>query len=247
MRTITGYHRPATLDEALGLLARGDVSSTVVAGGTVVNASEFGEPIEVVDVQAICSNTIAANDSRISVGSMARVQNMVDSDSVPSLLRELARREGPNTLRNAATVGGAVATADPESELVAGLLAHEAAVEIARMGATTTVPVAELLADRSLLAGGIITSISFASGGTSASARTGRTPEDTSIVAAVGRRAGGTTFLALTGVAPTPILIAPDEIGSLEPPGDFRGSCEYRRELAKTLAKRVLDEIGGAA
>jgi CO/xanthine dehydrogenase FAD-binding subunit len=54
-------------------------------------------------------------------------------------------------------------------------------------------------------------------------------------------------LLALTGVAATPILVEPGDLAHLDPPGDFRGSSRYRRELAGILAKRVVDRLGGEA
>ena len=50
--------------------------------------------------------------------------------------------------------------------------------------------------------------------------------------------------MALTGVAATPVVVSREEIESLEPPGDFRGSPGYRRHIAATLADRVLARLG---
>ena len=64
-------------------------------------------------------------------------------------------------------------------------------------------------------------------------------------MAALGRRAPDGIRLALTGVAPRPVLVDADEpTAGLDPPADFRGSSEYRLELAVTLSARVL---GGLA
>jgi CO/xanthine dehydrogenase FAD-binding subunit len=247
MRTISRYHRPATLNEAVDLLARDGVTSIVVGGGTVVNATGETSDTEIVDVQVVCADAIEEVDDRVIFGAMTRLQSLVDHPVVPSLLRELAHREGPNTLRNAATVGGTVASGDPDSELLAGLLVHEATVDIERREGSNTVSLVSLLSDPTALQGGIITSISVALGGTTASARTGRTPADVPIVAAVGRMTADGTLLALTGVASSPIIVTHDSINSLKPPADFRGTTDYRRTLARTLATRVLDQLGGAA
>ena len=51
----------------------------------------------------------------------------------------------------------------------------------------------------------------------------------------------------LTGVASTPILVKPAEVGVLHPPGDFRGSSDYRRHLAGILTQRVVDQLEGQA
>jgi CO/xanthine dehydrogenase FAD-binding subunit len=247
MRTISRYHRPTTLNEAVDLLSRDGVTSIVVGGGTVVNATGETSETEIVDVQVVCADAIEEVDDRVIIGAMTRLQSLVDHPVVPPLLRELAHREGPNTLRNAATVGGTVASGDPESELLAGLLVHEATVDIERRAGSNSVSLASLLSDPTALQGGIITSISVAPGGATASARTGRTPADVPIVSAVGRTTGNGTLLALTGVALTPIIVTIDSIDSLKPPADFRGTTDYRRVLARTLVTRVLDQLGGAA
>ena len=122
--------------------------------------------------------------------------------------------------------------------LLAGLLAFDASVTIVRSDGTETVSLDDLLADRSLLDSGIVTSVSVDVGGDAASERTGRTPADRPIVMAVARRAAdGSIRLALTGVGVAPMLVEVDALDGLEPPADFRGSTAYRRELAGILAR----------
>jgi CO/xanthine dehydrogenase FAD-binding subunit len=245
MHAITSYHRPGSIDEAASLLGRSDVTTTVVAGGTALNTVALPAGTEVVDIQNIVGSTIELAGDRVSFGAMARLTDVIENTSTPPLLAELARREGPNTLRNASTIGGTVAEGDWESELLAGLLVHQARVSIT--GQSNDLALSDLFADWSLLDRAIITEVSVAIGGETASARTGRTPADTSIVAAAGRLVPGGLLLALTGVASTPILVAPDDVQSLRPPADFRGSSEYRRELAGVLTNRVITRLGGAS
>ncbi|MFB3049900.1 MAG: FAD binding domain-containing protein, partial [Acidimicrobiia bacterium] len=115
---IRAYHRPTTLQDALSLLESNDAA--VLAGGTSLIAS--GTAAAVIDLQDLDLSAIGLTDDRVAIGAMARIRDLVESDLVPSILRDLARREAPNTIRNAATLGGTIATRDPESELVAGLL-----------------------------------------------------------------------------------------------------------------------------
>lgn len=247
MQTITSYHRPTSLEDALGLLEAIGPNALIVSGGTQATTADIGAGTEVIDLQAVGLEGITIDPDRVGYGAMARLQDIVDQPVTPPLLQELARREGPNTFRNAATIGGTVATADPASELLAGLLVHEATVTIASQSGVATMAIEDLLADQTILPEAIITAVSVATGGATAAARTGRTPADTSIVAAVGRATEDGIRLALTGVATTPILVTSSEVATLTPPGDFRGSSEYRRALAVTLTGRVLAELGGAA
>ena len=245
MQAVVGYHRPESLEEALSLLERGSPRSLLLAGGTWLNAFPPAQAVELVDLQAIGLDQIRLEGMLVIIGAMTRLADLAVHQAVPELLRDLTRREGPNTLRNAATVGGTIVTGNPESELVAGFLVYEAKVNLAKVGgATATVALNELLADRSLLDASIIVSVTIQIGGPAAAARTGRTPSDTSIVAAVGRRTGSGVHLALTGMAATPILVDPLGVGDVDPPGDFRGSPAYRRHLAATLTARVMEQLG---
>ena len=247
MQMISEYHRPSELGEALSLLGRQDVATAVLAGGTAISTADSAAGSEVVDIQAAVGATIERKADRVVFEAMARLQDLIDHEATPPLLVELARREGPNTLRNASTIGGTVAEADPESELLAGLLVHDATVTVATQSGTEEVSLAELFSHRNRLNGAIITAVSAAIGGETASARTGRTPADTSIVAAAGRIVSSGTHVALTGVAATPILVDPNRLADLDPPGDFRGSSEYRAELAGVLVRRVVAQLGGAS
>ncbi len=244
MMRIRVYHRPSTLEETLALLARPDVNTMPLGGGTALNGLPLEVPDEVVDLQALDLNQITRDGPLLRFGATTRLQDVVDHEWTPPLLRDLAHAEAPNTLRNAATLGGTVATADPESGLLAGLLAHEAAVSIAHVDRTEEVALSDLLADRNRLAGGLITSVQIMFGGAGAWERTARTPADTPIVLVAGHRTEeGDVRLAATGVAPAPMVIEVGDIDELDPPSDFRGSSEYRSHLAAVLAARVVARL----
>ncbi|MEA2057167.1 MAG: FAD binding domain-containing protein, partial [Actinomycetota bacterium] len=229
-------------------LGRHDVDTALLAGGTVLNAGLAGAPAEVVDLQSLGLDGVSLRGSHMTVGSMVRLRDLIDHPATPRLVTEAAQREGPNTFRNAATVGGVVASRDRESELLAALLVHEALVSVAGPDGSEDQPLETVLGAPGELSGGVITEISIATDGIGHIERTGRTPADRSIVAAVGRRTeGGLVWLAMTGVAPVPVLVDdPDDLQH-EPPEDFRGSSEYRRELAGILGARALDFLGEAS
>jgi CO/xanthine dehydrogenase FAD-binding subunit len=200
---------------------------------------------EVIDLQALALTGAAREGDQLTLGAMTTIQTVVDAAAAPALLREMAHREGPNTFRNQGTVGGAIVCADPESEFLAALLALEAEITIVTLAGDRILPLADFLAAApAAIEGGILTWVALATSGETASERVARTPADKPIVAAVGRKTpDGRVLLALCGVAATPILIAPDQLASLIPPADFRGSSEYRREMATLLAGRVLNRL----
>lgn len=246
MPQLKAYHRPTSLSEALKLLTRPNINTAAIAGGTYLNANMPEMVDEVVDLQAVGLTNIDYTGKALSLGAMVRLQSIVSDDRTPALLREAARREGPNTLRNVATIGGTVASPYKDSELLAALLVFDAEVKVQASDDTKKIPLVDFLLDvPTALSGGLVTSVSLASMGKTASARVGRTPADKPIVAALARLGEDNKIrLALTGVANTPVLVNPDNVkAAINPTGDFRGSTEYRRQMAATLAKRVVSEL----
>ena len=233
MAKVKTYHRPKSTEEVLRFLQR--PSTTLLAGGTQLIV-RLTEPVDVIDLQAVGLNQIEVEADTITLGAMVRLQAIVEHADVPELVRQMALREGPNTFRHMGTVGGVVATADPESELYAALLVHEAMVTVQTSVGEARVPLAEfVLGEREL-----ITAVSLQRHGQTASDRVARTPADKPIVAVVGRRMSEAVMLAACGVAERPILIKAKEINQLTPPADFRGSSGYRRQMTAVLSQRVL-------
>ena len=155
----------------------------------------------------------------------------------------LAVRELPSALRNAATIGGTVAASEPDSELLTALLALHAQIDVATADGPRRV---DLGGFYEVDVPAVIVSIEVPTGGQTVAERTGRTPMDRPIVCAVAHRsADGDLRLALGGVAPRPVLVDPTDVSQLDPPGDFRGSSEYRRHLASVLTERALTAVGG--
>ncbi len=239
------YRRPTTIEEALEILA--EPGSIVIAGGTtavpvITGAAE--RPGVLVDLQDLGLNHIQRDDRVLRLGATATLQDIVDSAEVPELLRDLARREAPRTIRNMATVGGLIASAPPTSELLAGLLVCGARLRIGAGDGASEVHIEDVLGSG---VEGLITETVLGRNGAMAHERVARTPADSPIVAAVARRRDdGEVRLALCGVAGVPVLVDPEAVTALEPPGDFRGSSEYRRNLAVTLSGRVLARIEDA-
>lgn len=241
MPKVVEYHRPSSIEEALQLLAR--PSATVLAGGTLVNATPTTHPVIAVDIARLgLAGIERLADGRVRLGAGTTLQRLVDSDALPPVLRELARREAVSTLRTLATVGGTIAAGGAESELVAGLLVCEAEVTLRSASGTRTVAFPDLLADCDHLISTLIVDVTIRTDGSLSAARTGRTPGDQAIVSAVARRSDdGRLLLALSGVAPTPRLVG--SASEVSPIGDFRGSAEYRAHLARVLSARVTSEV----
>lgn len=245
MQQLKSYHRPDSVEAALSLLGRPDVNTAVIGGGTSLVATLPEEVEEVVDLQAVGLTAVAHTSEYLTMGAMVRLQTIVLDRKTPALLRRMALNEGPNTFRNAATLGGVLVGADPESELLAALLVFDAIVSIQTSAGGRQMPLSDFLADTAgSLDGGLVVAVSLEKSGQTAHARVARTPQDNPIVAAVARKdEKGKVWLALCGVAETAVLVDPAALDSLNPPGDFRGSSTYRKQMAAVLSKRILSEI----
>jgi CO/xanthine dehydrogenase FAD-binding subunit len=238
MPDVKTYHRPQSVEEALRLLVQKGQAGAILAGGTGLVSRLDDDVTDIIDLQATGLDRFDVSEDRVSVGSMTRLQMIVENETVPAVVRDAARNEGPNTLRHAATVGGALVGGDWESELCAALLAFDAKVTVQTAGELCEVDLEEFVANE--YPDGIVIRVSFARDGAAAYERVARTPADSPIVAVIGRRdANGVVKLAFCGVAERPVLLTPGELETLDPPGDFRGSAAYRRTLAAVLAERV--------
>jgi probable selenate reductase FAD-binding subunit len=240
MATVTDYRRPLSIEQALEFLAR--PGAVVLGGGTKLNSRPADAAVEVVDLQALRLDGIEpGRHDTVSIGAMATLQQLADSDVLPAVVRDAARREEPSTLRTQATVGGCIATGDGESELLAVLLVHDAVVTFDAGAGAEERPLDAVLAHLPLPTRTILLGVRIATSGVAAVSRTARTGADKAIVAAVARRARGVRYVALTGVAARPVLA--DRVADLDPITDFRGSGEYRRALAAVHLARVAEAI----
>ena len=269
MLRINSYHRPKTLDDALELLQR-DETAVPMAGGTNLLPSQDPRVQTVVDLQALGLDELSVEGFHLHIGAMAPLQRLVESPTAGEFLAEAAHLEGPITYRNAATVGGVIATGDALSHLLIALLALDTEVHL-RLPDPATVSLDRILdAPRKFLDGGLITGVTALSAdgapGT-AMFRVARTPRDKPIVAVAVRvtRDGdlcGGLNIALAGVADRPVRAYEAEdrlkgqpfdkglvdvavttlVEHLDPPSDFKGSSEYRREMAAVLTRRALLE-----
>ena len=260
MPRLKTYHRPNTVDEALQLLARHGAihaSTQLLAGGTysvpLLDKMEIDEVIDLQGLQERELSEISLDGDRLTIGAMTRLQALVDDIRVPDLLRQMAVLEGPNTMRNVATVGGLIAGADSESELFAAFLVYDAVVSLQSFDGLKSIPLTDFLNDRlASLNNGILKTVSLPTSGRTASARVARTPVDRPIVAAISRRAEDNatqqsirerTRVAVCGIAETPCLVDPEKVGdAVRHQGDFRGSRAYRQQMAAVLVERVLIE-----
>jgi aerobic carbon-monoxide dehydrogenase medium subunit len=129
------YHAPATVDEAVSLLARYGGEAKVLAGGqSLVPLLNFrlSRPAAIIDLNAIPGlDGIREDDGLVRFGAMTRQRAIEFSPVVRRrvpLLAEATTLVGHLPIRTRGTIGGSIAHADPAAEDPAVLTALEGQV-----------------------------------------------------------------------------------------------------------------------
>ena len=145
------YAAPATLEEALGLLAEhAEAEPRVLAGGqSLIPLMNFrlAKPGYLVDLRNVAGLSGIRRDGDVLViGAMTRMAAVERSPEVAvaaPLVTEAVGLVAHAPVRNSGTVGGSLAHADPAAELPAVALALDAELVAAGPGGTRVIPAAE--------------------------------------------------------------------------------------------------------
>lgn len=263
--TVSEYHRPGTLEEALELLRREDTAP--LAGGSALN-KPGGAPVAAVDLQALGLSSVQRRGNTLEVGATATLQQLLEgavedaSLALPEALVEAIRREAARNLRQVASVAGTLVAAGGRSPFTTALLALDAGLVIMAGGPQSggsqsvgqQMSLGDLLPQRGeRLRGRLITQVNIPLNARLAYAASARTPADRPIVcAAAAVWPSGRTRVALGGFGAAPLLafdgteaegavIAAQSAYSQA--GDAWATAEYRREAAGALVGRCLEEV----
>ncbi|MEI7743492.1 MAG: FAD binding domain-containing protein [Chloroflexota bacterium] len=139
-----GYTRAGSVDEALAAIAADDNAKVIAGGQSLLPLMKLrlAQPGTLVDIGRLAElrGVTRLDDGRLSVGALTTYAELMESpaahygvfkDAVPSI--------GDVQVRNRGTVGGAIAHADPSSDLPAALLALDAELVLQSAGGTRTV------------------------------------------------------------------------------------------------------------
>lgn len=258
------YHRPSSVDEAVGLLTE---DAKVLAGGQSLLPTmkmRLAQPSDMVDLSGIPAlSEISADGSSVTVGAMATHASVASSSAVAGAipaLADLASGIGDAQVRNMGTIGGSVANADPAADYPAALVG---------LGATVHTNSRSIAADdfftgifeTDLAENEIVTKVTFPVPQAAAYVKFANPASRYAIVGVFVARtadgvrvavtgAGGSVFRAsemeaalngnFSASALDGIAVASDDLNS-----DLHASAEYRAHLVSVMAKRAVQAAGG--
>jgi probable selenate reductase FAD-binding subunit len=253
------YHRPKTVAEALELLDRG----VPLAGGTELTPRR-DEVSAVIDLQELGMDYVQTQEDIIAIGATVKLQAIIETEErLPTKLRQACRSEASLNLRNMATLGGTIMSADGRSPVATVLLAMDAQVMIEPGNATVSLE--EFLSQRDRQSfHGLITEIRLKLPEILRYEQVSRTPADRPLVCvAVARLPSDGTEngyrVVLGGFGSAPIRVREAEASLSEgedintmvdaahraytSTGDAWASGEYRAHAAGVLVRRLAMEI----
>jgi aerobic carbon-monoxide dehydrogenase medium subunit len=163
------YSRAGSLDEALSLLSEHGESAKLLAGGqSLIPLMKFrlAMPDRLIDIGRIGElRGITSADGGFRIGAMTTYAEVLEHPQIGAaypLLREGINDIGDIQVRNRGTIGGALAHADPASDMPALAMALDADVELRSRDGTRRVAVADFVRgpfETDLGAGEILTAI----------------------------------------------------------------------------------------
>ncbi|MFO7635093.1 MAG: FAD binding domain-containing protein [Caldilinea sp.] len=255
---IREYQRAHSVEHALALLERETIETAPLVPGPRMPDDGFPSAAALVDLQELPWDYISREPAILRIGGGTRLQTLVENATVRGVangvIAEAAALAAPRTLRNLATLAGALdGVADGPPELMLALLALDAQTTVQGAPMSSTALRGYQPSSKTLL---VEVAIGVSASASAALMRVARTPLDQAIVAAVGAVVGQTARVAVAGASPLPLVVetvvddAPAAVSArlaaavteaAAPVGDYRGSVEYRRSMAEVLARRAVD------
>jgi carbon-monoxide dehydrogenase medium subunit len=260
----TTYHRPATVDEAAALFAKGSESKYLAGGHTLlpVMKARLASPSDVIDLARIKdlvgiqsqgdTLTIKAATTYFDIMSSADVKN-----AIPALV-SLTKVLGDPAVRYRGTIGGSIANNDPAADYPAAVLALNATVNTNKRSIAAD-DFFQGLFSTALEDGEIITSISFPVPSRAGYSKMRHPASRFALTGVfVAKSMTGEVRAAATGASQNGVMRVPaieaalkanwsagaldsvtiSEDGLLT---DIHGSSAYRANLVRVMAQRAVD------
>jgi carbon-monoxide dehydrogenase medium subunit len=211
------YARPATVDEAVSLLATHDGARPLAGGQTIVNVmkARAGAPDVLVDLADLheLRSIGFSSDGRLEIGAMVTYAQLMASSEVEvarPILAEVAATIGDVQVRNRGTVGGNVCVSDPTNHLPPLLAALDATFTIRGQSGERTVSSEEFFVGVYMTAvaeGELLTKVNVPASSGAGDGFAGLTvgKHGTYIVNAAATVSGGAARIAIGCVSATPV------------------------------------------
>ncbi len=260
------YVRPASVDEAIELVAR--PGAKFLAGGQSLlplMKLRLARPEKLVDIGRLAElrGVRPTGDGGFAVGALTTYAELLASALTElALLADALPRIGDVQVRNRGTIGGAVAHADPASDLPACLLALDAQVVARSAGGERVIPIDEFLIGAfatALRDDEILTEIRLPAPREDAGSAYASLEQRASGYALVGAAAvvfaSGEARVGITGVADVayrarrveaafsegPAAAAEHAVDGVTVNGDIHADADYRGAMAKVYTRRALE------
>lgn len=271
------YARAGSLRDVLNALAAADGTKLIAGGHSLIPMLKFrlAQPARLLDIAHIPElKGISEKGKGARIGAATTYRELIESPILKErfpLIGEVCETIGDLQVRNRGTIGGAVAHADPASDMPSVLLALDAMINVRSKRGRRSIPAREFFQGAFVTAmteDELLTDIllpGMPSGAGSAYVSFEQAASGYSIVAAAAvvarsRKAVSHAVVALTGVGEMArsLPAAQELVGSkgeselldriaaratdgAEVQGDIHAPAEYRRHLATVAVRRALD------
>ncbi|HYZ77662.1 MAG TPA: xanthine dehydrogenase family protein subunit M [Gaiellaceae bacterium] len=254
------YARPASVGEAVRLLAEHEGARALAGGQTLINVmkARAASPDVLVDLNGLeeLKGIELSPDGTLELGAMTTYTEIVESAEARArpILGEVCAQIADVQVRNRGTIGGNLCSNDPTNHLPPLAVALGATMTIVGAGGERTVPAEEFFLGVYLTAAGpgeLLTKVTIPAGKGDgfASLTIGR--DGTCIVSVAASLDGGSPSVVVGCVDAVPVLVRPESAdeeavrgavraAGLQPPDDVHASADYRRHLAEVLAVRAV-------
>jgi carbon-monoxide dehydrogenase medium subunit len=260
------YAKPASVADALSLLAANDGARALAGGQTLINVmkARAASPDVLVDLNGLAElkGVELAADGTLTIGAMTTYTELMQSAEAKArpILAEVVGTIADVQVRNRGTVGGNVCANDPTNHLPPLLSAIGARFHIASAAGEREVPAEDFFLGVYMTAvgtGELLTKITIPAGKGDGFAAVTLGADGTCICNAAASL-NGSLRVALGCVDAVPVLLQPESIeedavraavknAGIDPPSDVHASAEYRLHLAEVLAVRAARQAQGRA